>query len=448
MHPRYRQAVMSKKKSRDRKWYKRLAQLFALCGSKSGDGANARAKLDEMLAINGLTWNDLPELLAEAKRVTAGEQAPRSHADPGAPPGNLDIIQQVTGLLDVYLDIKPHERLIVALWVLHCYLYRQFPETPRLMFISAVEGEGKTTALNVLHKMIFPSVKAASFTAAALAAVIDRDHPTLLLDEGRNLDLQNSPLMRAIMHSGHERGGARVFMRGGEPTRVETFGPLCITSIEELPSFELMSRAIIIRLRRSTRTDIKKFNPEGTTYDPVYLNIRQWAAHCNLDLHNADPEMPAMKNRRKDNWRPLIAIADALGYGDAAREAMAQIDSRYEESPGVLILRDIKSVFRDFHSMHSAYLAAELQKIETSPWSDWRGKDHSYHAHPITPNDIARLLRPFQIRPRSVEIEGLNLKGYHRDDFNDVWAAYCPDDREPSPPTQPATIEVEPWMAD
>jgi hypothetical protein len=442
---------MGAKSPRDVKWYRRLSQLFAACGSKAGDGAVAKAKLEEMLSVNGLTWNDLPELLAEAKRVMSGEQEPTPHADPAKPgqkpPRDLDIVQQVCGLLDVYLDIKPHERLVVALWVLHCYLHHQFSETPRLMFISPVEGEGKTTALNVLNKMIFPSVKAASFTAPALAATIDRDHPTLLLDEGRNLDLQNNMLMRSIMHSGHERGGGRVILRGGQPTRFETFGPLCITAIEELPSYELMSRAIIIRLRRSTRDDLKKFNEEDTYYDPIYNNIRQWAswAHHNLDLRNANPELPNLKNRRKDNWRPLISIADALGHGDAAREAMSQFDGRYEEAPGVLILRDIKSVFGDSHAMHSKALAEALQKIETSPWFDWKGKDGSYQSHPINPNDIARLLRPFQIRPRSVEIGSVNLKGYHRDDFREAWAAYCPDDD--GKPGKPNTVVQFPAKA-
>lgn len=236
-------------------------------------------------------------------------------------------------------------------------------------------------------------------------------------------------------------------MRGGQPTRLETFGPLCITAIEELPSYELMSRAIIVRLRRSTRDDIRKFHEEDTKYDPIYNNIRQWAswAHHNLNLRNVDPKLPDLKNRRKDNWRPLIAIAEALGHGDAARDAMAQFDGRYEEAPGVLILRDIKSAFGDTRAMHSKALADELQKIETSPWADWKGKDGSYQPHPINPNDIARLLRPFQIRPRSVEIGSVNLKGYHRDDFREAWAAYCPDDD--GKPGKPNTVVQFPATA-
>jgi hypothetical protein len=453
---------MTARKPRDAKWYKRLLDLNALMlmGATAGERESARTKLLELLTVNKLTLHDLDDLIAMAKRVIAGEVKPENMAEPSKPGDDapdLDIVEQIEGLLDVYLDLKAHERTVVALWVLHCYIFQQFTESPRLLFLSAMEGEGKTTVLNILHKMVFPSIKCATLTAAALRNIANRDdHPTMLLDEGRNLDIQNNPIMRAILHSGHERGGTAILAAsGGTNITYSTFMPLAITSIKELPSYELMSRCIVIRLKRSRRKDIKKFLEEDGTYDPIYLNVRQWAswAQHNLDLRNVDPDLPKLMNRRADNWRPIIAIADALRVGVKARWAMRQFDHKYTVAPAARMLYDLREIFGDSHAMHSKDIVTELHKIETSPWGEWRGEHGTQPARPITPIGVAAVLHPLHppIRPHTIEIDGVSLKGYHRADFADAWATYCEDaaDAEPAPPLQPEAItEREPWDTD
>ena len=93
---------MGAKKPRDLKWYSRLSKLFASCGSKSGDGDNARALLDEMLAVNGLTWNDLPDLLAEAARqALASRPSPQTASPPSVDEGDCQPSQPFTTTIPV-----------------------------------------------------------------------------------------------------------------------------------------------------------------------------------------------------------------------------------------------------------------------------------------------------------------------------------------------------------
>ena len=47
-------------------------------------------------------------------------------------------------------------------------------------------------------------------------------------------------------------------------------------------------------------------------------------------------------------------------------------------------------------------------------------------AGPITPHSLARLLEPFEIRPRNLRSEGSVVKGYKRELFRDAWERYVP----------------------
>jgi hypothetical protein len=57
-------------------------------------------------------------------------------------------------------------------------------------------------------------------------------------------------------------------------------------------------------------------------------------------------------------------------------------------------------------------------EIEGSPWSDLnRGRE-------ITTNTVARLLRKFDIAPRTIRVGGDTVKGYFRECFEDPWTRY------------------------
>ena len=170
--------------------------------------------------------------------------------------------------------------------------------------------------------------------------------------------------------------------------------------------------------------------------DVVYRFVLEWA-RSKPEL-NLNPDLPKeLKNRVADNWRPLIAIADSLGsaWGQAAREAAVTFAHAYhDEDAGVVLLSDIRDIFNQTAAdrMASEVLVKALLEIEESGWSEYRGPRDDQTPRKLSQGEMARLLRPFGIRPRSVWPRGkrpkgdTSRKGYYRTQFERAWARYCP----------------------
>ena len=69
----------------------------------------------------------------------------------------------------------------------------------------------------------------------------------------------------------------------------------------------------------------------------------------------------------------------------------------------------------------SSEIVQALCLLEGRPWQAWgRGK-------PITPNQLARLLAPFCVRPKTMRINKEQpSKGYEKLDFDDAFKRYLP----------------------
>jgi hypothetical protein len=142
---------------------------------------------------------------------------------------------------------------------------------------------------------------------------------------------------------------------------------------------------------------------------------------------------PDLHNRAADNWRVLLAIADDLGHGEAARAAAVALSvDRLDGDPSVILLIDIRTVFDTLgvDRITSAALTEALLALD-SLWHDWRGLHDDRPARKLNQSELARLLRPFGIRPRSIwpaqrSPDAKSNKGYWRDKFELVWASSCP----------------------
>jgi len=174
-----------------------------------------------------------------------------------------------------------------------------------------------------------------------------------------------------------------------------------------------------------------------------FLISSRAAATCSLA---SDPEMPPMlRNRAADNWRGLLAIADNLGHGEAARCAATKLASnRLDEDPGVVLLGNIGNLFQAWRvdRIASATLVEALLALDDSFWNEWRGPNDDRPPRKLTQGELARMLRPFEIRPRTIwstqRGSGDNSRrGYLRSQFETAWRAYCP---SADTPTQTSKI--------
>ena len=132
----------------------------------------------------------------------------------------------------------------------------------------------------------------------------------------------------------------------------------------------------------------------------------RWADDFSEIVRDYDPDMDSLINRVADNWRPLFAIADTIGsdWPARAREAAETLAPREIESTGPMLLADMRVVFdeKDTDRLSSNDACKALNEIEGRPWADWKGKG-------LTPNQLARLLKPFSVRSDNVRKQaGLN----------------------------------------
>jgi hypothetical protein len=196
----------------------------------------------------------------------------------------------------------------------------------------------------------------------------------------------------------------------------------------------LESRAIKIELRRKGLNERVESLPDGNSevFDRLRRQCVRWAQDNAARLTGARPDLPVeLNNRAADNWRPLVAIADAVGgkWSKLARDAAKKLNAKNkDDSWGVTLLRDLFHLFEatERKNLASVDIIEQLVKMEDRVWPEMPPNNK-----PLTPTRMSNLLRPFDIGPKSVHL-GHNNKasGYARDQFADAWERYLlPEDK-------------------
>ena len=366
--------------------------------------------------------------------------------DDAASYGNINPLALVHHLLQRYVALTAHQSVAVALWIMHTFVYHRFTVTPRLMLTSPVRGCGKTTLLDLMEALCARPLKSDSITAASIYHAVDHEHPTLLIDEADNLGLAFNGPLRAVLNSGHRKGGKVTRYVHGQARSFSTFSPAAVAAIGTLP-LPVMHRSIIIRMERHDgRRALKRLDKDDADtkadLDIAYRMIFTWAREAEL---NSDPPMPApLRNRQADNWRPLIAIADAFGadWATRAREAAVIFAAEHQdEDAAVVLLRDIRDIFggRGVDRLPSKTIVDHLNGADDAMWSEWRGIHGNQQPRKLSQGELAKLLAPFQIRPQTIRIlseaaSKPTAKGYYRTQFEAAWRSYCQNDVTPSQP--------------
>jgi hypothetical protein len=421
----------------------RLRKLHALIGSANRNEREAAyAKIDEILTKHKKTWNDLNDLLwggsADNKPDDPDDDANQQNVPRVPPP--LDLIRHI---LERHLYLSEHQLVAVTLWIAHSFLFNQFSVTPRLVLVSPVRGCGKSTLLSIINNLGCKTRKSDHTTPAVLFRLMDRERPTLLLDEADNQDLLTNSTLRAVLNSGHRHDGRIMRHLDGHLAEFSTFAPVALATIGRLP-LPLMHRSVVIHMGRSpnplTRFDPKTIPSQQADLDIIYREVLMWAPRVILNL---DPRLPEqLNNRPADNWRPLVAIADACSqaWGKAAREAAIALSKNQDEDFGVILLQDIRTIFDlrpTADRLASAVLVNELNDLPDAAWSEWRGPKGDQHPRKITQRQLAIMLAAFGIKPRTIwplhrHLTSKSARGYFRNQFEAAWAAYCEEGNTPT----------------
>lgn len=169
--------------------------------------------------------------------------------------------------------------------------------------------------------------------------------------------------------------------------------------------------------------------------------LARFCADNKAQLEVRDPALPSRAfNRIADNWRPLFAIAEIAGgdWPQRATAAYAELTAKADidaQGVGTMLLADIGEIFNTTRTekIPSAEIVKALAEMEGKEWAEW-GKSRK----PISTNQLAKLLRRFNISPRTIKLpDGNTAKGYHREMFDEAFERYLT--QSPFPKRNPVT---------
>lgn len=399
-----------------------------LARASAREGAIQKLKVIGVQSPGKLVDAAFPEKPQLENSSTAGMSFmdPEPWEDPV--PGD-QLLREISEIFSDHLIISPHEAVAISLWIVLTYLVDHVSILPLLWFSSPEKRCGKSLALEILYCLVLRPLMGANISAAATYRVIEKYHPTLLIDEADTFLGKNEEL-RGVINSGHKKSGAFIIRCHGdnlEPTTFSTWCPKVLAGIGKIAD-TMEDRSIAIRMKRKAPGEhVKRFRAQkkAAELDILKRAMMRFATDNAEMIKNSDPAVPEqLHDRAQDNWRPLLAIAEAAGgeWPDLARAAALQITgvAHSDESVKVVLLKDIQSIFekRETEQISSEDLCSNLHKMEDRPWSDWQ------NGKPITPRHVAKLLKPFDIQPEQHWIAGANVRGYRLEDFRDSLSRY------------------------
>jgi 5S rRNA maturation endonuclease (ribonuclease M5) len=346
------------------------------------------------------------------------------------------LLEEVYGVLERYVVFPSGQAAVaVTLWVAASHAQPAWEHATRLAIKSPVKRCGKSRLLDLLEALCHNPLLTVNISPAALVRTISEDDPpTVLVDEtdtvfgkrrGERSDQAED--LRGILNAGHQRG--RPYIRwdpaARRAERCPTYAMAALAGIGDLPD-TVEDRAVVVQMRR--RAPGEQVTPLRRRDLPALVELRD-RLHAFIRGHLAELEaaMPAMpvEDRAADVWEPLVAVSDLAGGGwpELARAACRALASDAAEaddgSLGERLLRDLRVVFGGAQALWTTTVIERLAELDEAPWAD-------YYGQRVTDRAIAKLLRPYRVRSRTVRLGAETRKGYAREDLVDAWQRYSP----------------------
>lgn len=418
------------------------------------DLAYEKERSDKAKAL-GIRTQMLDRLVKQAKvevqATAAGHDEVVSDVEPWDSPVNGgEVAQHIVETLKRHTVMPPMGYEAIALWCIGSYVFDAFRIFPRLCLHSPQKRCGKTTTLELVEAFSHRTLIGSNVSASVLFRAIEAWQPTILADEADTWIHGNEEL-RGVINSGHNRRTARVFRTeevNGEriPVAFSTWAPLALAMIKTPPD-TIMDRSVVVNLRRRSKGENVHKLPANLFEQQLVTRRKlvRWAADNMDELRSSEPVLPEINNDRAgDNWHSMFAIAEALGgeWAKTAKKTMKVLEGAKpeDEDVGAMLLEDVRNIFSDWthDNIFSEYLTDALVGLEGRPWSEWR------RGQPMTKNSLARLLKPYGIRPNTVRVGLTTQKGYPVGDFLESFTRYLPDLPNQTVTTSQASAGVAP----
>jgi 5S rRNA maturation endonuclease (ribonuclease M5) len=408
------------------------------------DWIDARHTRDELLALAEATSarTDPPRAPSQAERAAPAKAlvpAATDHKTP-ATENAAALLRDVRALIHRFVVLTPEQEVAVTLWTLHTWAIEAAVMSPYLFVSSAVMRAGKTRLLETVELVVRNPWRVVQPSEAVLFRKLGQGNLTLLFDEvdavfGKKVsDAQEG--IRAVLNCGFQRGATvpRVADHGRRIEEFAVFGPKLLAGIG-LPPPTVRDRSFVIEMKRKKKTEnVSRFRRRDAEAlaAPLRGRLESWAASAVDALREARPELPEkLGDRAQDGAEPLLAIADSAGaeWPALARKTLIVLageDEGDDDELGVRLLGDVRAVLELLHrtdgEITTAALLAELHAREESPWQKL------FKGEPLDARGLARLLRPFGVRPRRLRVGEETVRGYLVSDFLDPIERYLSSD--------------------
>ena len=342
----------------------------------------------------------------------------------------IELLDEIRAFVCEFVVLPSEETAdLLALWVLHTHAFIASWATPYLRIVSAAPDSGKTLLLEVLGAITRQGWHAINLSVAVLYRKVDRDQPTLLLDEMDNYDLADRRDALAVLNAGYKRGA--VVPRCTERGDLQEFSVYCPKAYAGLDERALvptlLTRSITIRMETKLPSEEvgRWIAPlvEGRTAS-LRERCEEWASDHLEELQEIEPDLLGLTNRRAEVWWALLSIGEYAGgeWKERAQAAARSLgsggDATDSPSPQVQLLTDIQSAFNGSRTIFTDGLLEILNSLDESPWGARR------RGEGLDARGLARMLRPFNVRPKSVRVEDETRKGYRLDDFEEIFARH------------------------
>ena len=344
-----------------------------------------------------------------------------------------DLLSNIARTIRQYVVLSKMQADAIALWVVMTWVHDRLEVAPFMNVTSAVKRSGKSTLADVLGALVYrPLATSGRITAAPLFRLIERDGPTLILDEADTF-MRDDPELAGIINGSQRRSAAYVIRCEGdkfEPVRFSTWSPKAILGIGNLPD-TVTDRSIVINLeRKSAGEQITLWrHRDRAAISELQSKIARWVEDRRGAIISNLPAVAfpsGLDDRQQDSWEPLIAIAEAASgdWPERAQHACTGLcaSSDDKESVKELLLADLSTLFEvkgNPDALETVDILAYLNNRDDRPWPEWSpGKEMSARA-------LASQLRSFKIAPATVRISAdRTAKGYKREAFLEAWSRY------------------------
>lgn len=353
------------------------------------------------------------------------------------PVNGARLLNDLANTIARHLVMTDEQYDAVALWILHAHCHDAASHSPFLIAHSATKECGKTTFLDLISRVLPRPWPTSNPTAASIYHEIENHGSTLLLDEAHTwLESGN---MRGILNSGHKRSGARKTVAKNV---FSTWTPKAIGLIGRVHP-ELESRAIRIELVRKLPTEkVEPLEQAANAYIELLRKCLRFKADNfdSLKRANADAtvQVPsALTGRVRDNWLPLLAIAEQCGgkWPKWARKAARVLSAASDDhDPTIVALKDLHDLFdaTGDRELTSARIVAAFNEQDHGQWAEIG----------LTKQKLSRLFFNLKIRTVALSKPG-RPKGYRRSQFENVFSRYLSSTFSTSATRPPPSANVE-----